>query len=592
MNKGVETELRSQTAWLHRLAVALVGDAGAAEDLVQDVWMAALQARPRFEDSGRRWLATVARNFVRSRARSARSHDRWLRLVSDGDPQASPEALTIRQEDLQRLGELVAALDEPFRSTLMCCYGEELAPSEVARRLGVPAGTVRWRLKEALDRLRAAVGESSDRAALAASAAARGDRARRLVIKVALVPAAAALVVLAVVALWPAPAPTRRAAHSRTSSQIPAWVAQPGVARSRVAGRVLDGGALVAGARVVLGHQLARYGALPPAETVSDSEGRFDFGPQLATTYTVMASAPGRAIAAAKIDLRDPQGARRHAIELRLGPCIDGLQGRIMGPAGPIAGAQVLASGLLGVTTDRDGWYDLCVGRGRLDTSIEASGYGVIMIKADVVGRLRRDVTLVPAGAISGQVVEERGAPVARAHVRAWRSDLGTREHFVGPRSALTGADGRFELGGLEPGRWLFTADAGGLAAGPLVERVLAAGWSDGIALPVRPALEVSGRVLDHGVPVAGATIKLLSRGGEESSDTARTQEDGSFAIDRVEPGLYRVFVHGFVAVAPREIAARAGSERELDIAVESVRGASRANDRATDRVLSPVLPH
>ena len=49
---------------------------------------------------------------------------------------------------------MVAALDEPYRSTVLLCYGEELSPSEVARRQGIPAGTVRWRLKQGLDRLR------------------------------------------------------------------------------------------------------------------------------------------------------------------------------------------------------------------------------------------------------------------------------------------------------------------------------------------------------------------------------------------------------------------------------------------------------
>ena len=45
-------------------------------------------------------------------------------------------------------------LAEPYRQTLVLRYFEELSGAEIARRLHVPAGTVRWRLKVALDELR------------------------------------------------------------------------------------------------------------------------------------------------------------------------------------------------------------------------------------------------------------------------------------------------------------------------------------------------------------------------------------------------------------------------------------------------------
>src|SRR6185436_18438084 len=51
--------------------------------------------------------------------------------------------------------EELAALEEPFRSTLVLRFQDELAPAEIARRLGIPAGTVRWRIHEGLSRLRA-----------------------------------------------------------------------------------------------------------------------------------------------------------------------------------------------------------------------------------------------------------------------------------------------------------------------------------------------------------------------------------------------------------------------------------------------------
>jgi hypothetical protein len=47
------------------------------------------------------------------------------------------------------------ALDAPFRRAILLRYLEGRPAPEIARMLGVPEGTVRWRIKEALDRLRA-----------------------------------------------------------------------------------------------------------------------------------------------------------------------------------------------------------------------------------------------------------------------------------------------------------------------------------------------------------------------------------------------------------------------------------------------------
>jgi DNA-directed RNA polymerase specialized sigma24 family protein len=52
---------------------------------------------------------------------------------------------------------LVDALDEPFRSTIRLRYFDGLSAAEIARRATLPEGTVRWRAKEGLERLRRAL---------------------------------------------------------------------------------------------------------------------------------------------------------------------------------------------------------------------------------------------------------------------------------------------------------------------------------------------------------------------------------------------------------------------------------------------------
>ena len=151
--------LLEHAAWLRRLAEGLVRGEGDAEDLVQETWLAALRSPPRAEGPARGWLGEVLRNARRMRARAqGRRARREAELGSLTEPAApSPELLMARLEVQRRLASRVAALAEPQRSTILLRYFEGLSAAEIARRQGVPAGTVRWRLKTGLDRLRAAL---------------------------------------------------------------------------------------------------------------------------------------------------------------------------------------------------------------------------------------------------------------------------------------------------------------------------------------------------------------------------------------------------------------------------------------------------
>ena len=61
------------------------------------------------------------------------------------------------------LASALVAHDEPFRDVVIRRYLDGQSAAEIARALQVPAGTVRWRLKTALERLRAALDRSTPR---------------------------------------------------------------------------------------------------------------------------------------------------------------------------------------------------------------------------------------------------------------------------------------------------------------------------------------------------------------------------------------------------------------------------------------------
>ncbi len=146
--------LAEHGAFLRRLARSLVGGDAEADDLVQETFAIALEKPPEAGPS-RAWLRVVLRSVFLMRLRGARRRTARELLVATEGAAPSAEALLGRLE-LQRLvaGE-VATLPEPLRQTVLLRYVEGLSSAEIARALGVPAGTVRWRLKEGLDRLRA-----------------------------------------------------------------------------------------------------------------------------------------------------------------------------------------------------------------------------------------------------------------------------------------------------------------------------------------------------------------------------------------------------------------------------------------------------
>ncbi|MEM6569479.1 MAG: sigma-70 family RNA polymerase sigma factor [Planctomycetota bacterium] len=140
--------LLEHAEWLRALCQRLVQGADAG-DLAQDTLVAAIRNPPREGTRLRAWLTSVARN----QARSARL--RRLRREARERIGAKPEALPSPAEvtenlNVQRLVvEAVSALDEPYRSTLVHRYYEGLSCSEIARRQGLPAPTVRSRLQRA-----------------------------------------------------------------------------------------------------------------------------------------------------------------------------------------------------------------------------------------------------------------------------------------------------------------------------------------------------------------------------------------------------------------------------------------------------------
>jgi RNA polymerase sigma-70 factor, ECF subfamily len=134
------------------LAYRYASNPSEAEDIAQDALLRAWRRRSTLRDAERRnqWLAAIVRN------EAFRQHARMR-----PDPTSTIE-FREGEEDAQvlaavELADLHAALQELSdrdRQLLEMRYEEDLTQATIARRLGVPEGTVKVRLHRARAKLR------------------------------------------------------------------------------------------------------------------------------------------------------------------------------------------------------------------------------------------------------------------------------------------------------------------------------------------------------------------------------------------------------------------------------------------------------
>ena len=143
--------LLAQSNWLRRLAHGLVRDESAAEDLVQDTWVAALRAKPAELQA---WMNVVARNFARRSKRDASLRAAHEPRGAREERVEGPDEIATRVELQRKLAEALLALEEPFRSALVLRYLDGLSSIEVAERLHISHDAARQRISRGLAKLR------------------------------------------------------------------------------------------------------------------------------------------------------------------------------------------------------------------------------------------------------------------------------------------------------------------------------------------------------------------------------------------------------------------------------------------------------
>lgn len=134
-----------------------------AEEVTQEVYAELWQQAGRYSaDRGGvvSWMVTVARRRAVDRVRSVSSEvARDQRYAGAADPEIDEVWDRTRQkQDIERVRSGLRTLTDVQSEALALAYYEDLTQSQIARRLNVPLGTVKTRIRDAMRRLGEALG--------------------------------------------------------------------------------------------------------------------------------------------------------------------------------------------------------------------------------------------------------------------------------------------------------------------------------------------------------------------------------------------------------------------------------------------------
>jgi len=145
---------------IYRFCFRLSGSVSDAEDLTQEVFLAAFQGRHRFQGraSVQTWLYKIALNCWRQSRRKPQLDTSVLEDETTLGGLDLAQAVT----DSIALTCALNALPPDLRETFLLVRAEGLTYREAAQVLSVPQGTVQWRVHEASRRLRVLLTEEDE----------------------------------------------------------------------------------------------------------------------------------------------------------------------------------------------------------------------------------------------------------------------------------------------------------------------------------------------------------------------------------------------------------------------------------------------
>jgi RNA polymerase sigma-70 factor, ECF subfamily len=149
-------------AALYGVVYRITGTKEVAEQVIQDTFVKVWRNGPSYDTSKGRlftWMMNIARNTAIDAIRTT-GYKNQTRTESLSQ---SETALPADQPDphLMDVRSIVDKLDDKYRVLVQKIYFEGYSQSEVSEELDIPLGTVKTRLRAAMQELRGMVGENS-----------------------------------------------------------------------------------------------------------------------------------------------------------------------------------------------------------------------------------------------------------------------------------------------------------------------------------------------------------------------------------------------------------------------------------------------
>lgn len=143
------------------IALAITRDVASSEDIAQDAFLSAWQHLRRLHnpDSFLPWLRQITRNLARDHLRAKLRgpqpvDDMEAAIAAAADPAPSPLHAMIDEEQHHAAADVISALPEDSRETLLLFYREGQSSKQVAALLGLSDAAVRKRLSRARQQVR------------------------------------------------------------------------------------------------------------------------------------------------------------------------------------------------------------------------------------------------------------------------------------------------------------------------------------------------------------------------------------------------------------------------------------------------------
>ncbi len=151
----------------YSLAYRIVGDRGTAEDVTQEAFLSLWRSGARYDrarGSVRTWLLGVVRNraidALRREATRAPTVELQLERLPDQGPYTElTDAEALRREAAREVRGALRMLPADQLKVIELAYFGGLSHSEIAEALGMPLGTVKGRMRLAMEKIRGTLAE-------------------------------------------------------------------------------------------------------------------------------------------------------------------------------------------------------------------------------------------------------------------------------------------------------------------------------------------------------------------------------------------------------------------------------------------------